>query len=69
MDLTVEQIDQATAGKPVRIEIPGRGVFFLVNVRVFEKITSNSAESDPELAAFLDLAEEEAGRIASENPY
>jgi hypothetical protein len=69
MNLTVEQIDQATAGKPVRIEIPGRGVFFLVNVRLFEKIASSSAESDPELAVFLDLAQEEAERIASENPH
>lgn len=69
MDLTVEQLEQATAGKPVRIEIPGRGVFFLVNVRFFEKITSGSSEADPEVAAFLDLAEEEAERIASENPY
>jgi hypothetical protein len=72
MNLTEQQLDDATAGKPVRLEIPGRGIFFLVNVGFFEKIQkvrSKSSERDPELEAFLDLAEEEADRIATENPY
>jgi hypothetical protein len=72
MNLTEQQLDDATAGRPVRLEIPGRGIFFLVNVGFFEriqKVRSKSSERDPELEAFLDLAEEEADRIATENPY
>ncbi len=44
MNLSEEQLDQATTGKPVRLEIPGRGVFFLVNVRFFEKIRESERD-------------------------
>jgi hypothetical protein len=69
MDITVEQIKDAEAGKPVRLEVPGHGVLYLINPRIYKKLAAPSQEADAELDAFLELAAKEADDIATENPY
>jgi hypothetical protein len=69
MDISVEQIKEAEAGKPVRLEIPGHGVLYLVNLRLYKKLAAPSQEADAELDAFLEFAAREADEIAIENPY
>lgn len=69
MDLTQEQFNQAYSGKPVVLTVPGKeGIFVL---RFFKKSHDVAGEvnQDPELDAFLNMAEEEAARIFIENPY
>jgi hypothetical protein len=68
MDLTEEQVNQAYSGRPVVLTVPGKeGIFVL---RFFKKgHVAGETDQDPELDAFLNMAEEEAARIFLENPY
>jgi hypothetical protein len=69
MDISIEQIKEAEAGKPVRVKVPGHGDLYLVNLEFYKKLAAPTQEADPELDAFLELAAQEADEIARENPY
>jgi len=69
MQITIEQIKDAEAGKPVRVRVPGHSDLYLVNLEFYKKLASPTQEADPELDAFLELAAQEADEIARENQY
>ncbi len=69
MNITIQQIKDAEAGKPVRLKVPGHGDLYLVNLKLYRKLASPTQQADPELDTFLELAAREADEIATENPY